>query len=188
MLNKKNNFNMYFIKIIQKFKKLGININYFFDNNLLYVKGPLGIICYKLNLKYFYLIKNNNLFLINKNILATFFKDFEKLIIGVTYGWFFNLNIIGRGFNFKLETKNNNNYLRIKIGYSHFIYYKLTSSLWIKMSKKKNKLFVFGLNFWEINKIANQLRALRSAHTYKIQGISFFNESIIVKPGKQKQA
>jgi ribosomal protein L6P/L9E len=57
----------------------------------------------------------------------------------------------------------------------------------IKISKKKNKLFLFSLDFWLLTKVINQLRNLRSKHTYKIQGIYFFDEKIIVKPGKKKQ-
>lgn len=35
-------------------------------------------------------------------------------------------------------------------------------------------------------KLGYQIRNLRSKHIYKIQGISFLNEEIIVKPGKQQ--
>jgi ribosomal protein L6P/L9E len=172
-------------KLLTNFNKYG-NININFENNKIILKGPLGFIEkeYKLkNLK----ILSSNIILIKKNFYFTFLKELEKLIIGISYGWYFDLAIFGRGFNFRLFSKNNKKYLKIKIGYSHFVYYELPKTIFIIVSKKKNRLILFSLNFFELSKIALQIRKIRSKHTYKIQGIKYFDENIIIKPGKQKQ-
>jgi len=197
------------------FKKYSANVkfifnidkNYFYINNLLVV-GPLGVIQKNLINNLFWInwnckkslglsfqilwnslnLKNINYsFIISKKYVNIFLKDFEKLIIGVLYGWYISFNIFGRGFSFRLIKRNCRNYLKLKIGYSHFVYYELPSMVWIKISKKKNKLFVFCLDFWILQRIAIQIRALRSKHVYKVQGITYLGEVIKVKPGKQKQ-
>lgn len=178
--------------------KLKFNLkdkNYF---NLIFT-GVLGQVERKYPVKNYYFLKNSNInknninlnilsLIINKNNYKSFIKDFEKLLLGVTIGWGTSLNIIGRGFNFKIEKKlNDKNFLRIKIGYSHFIFYEIPSNIYIQLSKKKTKLIIYGLDYWLVWKVARQLRALRSLHTYKLQGILFHNENIVLKPGKQKQ-
>lgn len=172
-------------KLLTNFNKYG-NININFENNKLILKGPLGSIEKEYNLKNLKILSNNVL-LIKKNFYFTFLKELEKLIIGISYGWYFDLAIFGRGFSFRLYTKNNQNYIKIKIGYSHFVYYELPKTVYVIISKKKNRFVLFGLNFWEVSKVALQIRNIRSKHTYKIQGIKYFDENIIVKPGKQKQ-
>jgi ribosomal protein L6P/L9E len=111
-----------------------------------------------------------------------------KLLAGVLNGWFFSFNIFGRGFSFRLKNKNNELFLKLKIGYSHFVYFKLNKEILVKISKKRNKLFLFSLNFWLLYNVAYKLRNLRSLHIYKIQGILFNNEKITLKPGKKKQS
>lgn len=172
-------------KLLTNFNKYG-NVNIFFENNKVILKGPLGYLekSYSLNnLK----IINNNILLIKKNFYLTFLKELEKLIVGVSYGWYFDLAIFGRGFTFRLFTQNDKKYLKIKIGYSHFVFYELPKTIYVIISKKKNRLILFGLNFWDLSKIALEIRNIRSKHTYKIQGIKFFDENIVIKPGKQKQ-
>lgn len=182
--------------ILKKFQKYSKNTIIKFTNYKIKVIGPLGILekilINKKNHSLYYLIymsninSLNNLVISNRN-LKIFFDILNKLIIGVNYGWYFGFNITGRGFTFKLKKKDNLFFLKIKIGYSHFIYYKINENIMLKVSKKKNKLFFFSLDFWLITKMAYQIRNLRSKHTYKIQGIHFFDEKIIVKPGKKKQ-
>lgn len=77
--------------------------------------------------------------------------------------------------------------MRLKVGYSHIVYYKIPNNIFVKINKKRNRLFIFSLDFWLVSKVAFQLRNLRSKHVYKKQGITFFKEKIIIKPGKKKQ-
>ena len=123
------------------------------------VRGPLGIIqkhIYKnilwsqwnnnisLGLKFLVLwniLFNNNFYnslLISKKYLKIFFNDINKLIVGVSYGWFIGFNVFGRGFSFRLVQRGLKKYLKLKIGYSHFVFYVLPANVWIKVSKKKN--------------------------------------------------
>ena len=174
-------------KILYKYltnKKVTIK----FCNKCIYIHGPLGFLLKKIifnNNNNFYTF--NNLYLIiNNKLFSLFLKDLNKLIIGVIFGWYLVLNIAGRGFNFKIKKQKDSFFLKLKIGYSHYIYYQLPYDFWVKTSKKKTKLFIFNLNFWKLMKLGYQIRNLRSKHTYKIQGISFYNESIIIKPGKKQ--
>ena len=172
--------------LLTNFIKYGKKIRISVLNNKLILTGPLGSIEKYYNKKNINLLRRN-IVLVKKNFYFAFLKELEKLIIGITYGWYFDLAIFGRGFSFRLYQKNEKNYLKIKIGYSHFVYYELPKTVYVIISKKKNRFLLFGLNFWEVSKIALQIRNIRSKHTYKIQGIKYFDENIIVKPGKQKQ-
>ncbi len=168
------------IKIIGVLGVLEHQFNYFMCNvnskiNKFYYINPIFSTFYK------------NCFIISHMYFNIFFSDLFKLILGTNYGWFFSFNITGRGFSFRLKKRFNQIFLKIKVGYSHFVYFPINYQLLVKIAKKRNKLIIFSLNFWLISTIVWQLRHLRSKHTYKIQGISFLNEKIIVKPGKKKQ-
>ena len=182
--------------IFNKFQKYNKNTFIKFINYKIQVIGPLGIleklIIKNNNNKIYYLLllinkKYQNNLIISEKLLKSLFDILNKLIIGVNYGWYFLFNITGRGFTFKLKKKNNLFFLKLKIGYSHYIYYNINKKIMIKISKKKNKLFFFSLHYWLLTKMVYQLRNLRSKHIYKIQGIQFFDEKIVVKPGKKKQ-
>jgi len=84
-----------------------------------------------------------NSFIISKFLIHSFFKDFANLLFGVNYGWFFSFNIAGRGFSFRLKKKNAKNFLKLKIGYSHFVFLPLVGPLLLKIAKKRNKLVIF---------------------------------------------
>lgn len=178
--------------LFRKYQEMNVDIKILYSK--IKVVGPLGVVerNFEKN-KYCFLLLSSgilkqNSFLLSNKFYNLFFNDFFKMLVGVTTGWYFCFNIFGRGFSFRLKKKNTNLYLKLKVGYSHFVYYKLDKQIFVKISKKRNKLFIFGLNFWLVYKIAHQLRNLRSKHTYKIQGILFLNEKIIVKPGKKKQS
>ena len=189
------------------FLKFNLSSKDSYINNIT-IKGPLGILQKKIiknsiwinwnlnsnlglkfNILWFNLSYLNlyNVIIISNKYFNIFFKDLEKLIIGVIYGWYISFSIFGRGFSFKVIKRNNKYFLKLKIGYSHFVFYELPASIWVKISKKKNKLFIFSLDFWNLKKVALQIRALRSKHVYKVQGITYFGEVIKLKPGKQKQ-
>jgi hypothetical protein len=71
-------------KLLTNFNKYG-NVNIFFENNKVILKGPLGYLEKSYSLKNLKII-NNNILLIKKNFYLTFLKELEKLIVGVSYG------------------------------------------------------------------------------------------------------
>ena len=153
----------YFLALISKyFKKVYsffgdyIEVRFLQSNNntvRFIVNGPLGNVTRIYSSKTTYSKKNilkyinTTTIIIHKNWLSLLLKDFEKILIGLTKGWSIGLEITGRGFNFKLITRNDKLFLRVKIGYSHFIFYDLSSDIFINLSVKKTKLIIFGLNF-----------------------------------------
>lgn len=132
------------------------------------VIGSLG--CILLDFKYFVKKLNNfffkfyyikplysnyvfNSFIISNSLISSFFIDLVKLMFGVSYGWFFNFNVVGRGFSFRLKKKNHHIFLKVKIGYSHFVYFCVSSQILVKIAKKRNKLIFFSLNFLILAKL-----------------------------------
>lgn len=174
---KKNN-----IVVLSKKLKL-YKIKFIDKTKIIKVYGPLG----SLEKDISFLNNLNNFYFINKNYLKSFLSILNKMIIGVTYGWFFILEIFGRGLSFNLFFKDNINYLKIKLGYSHFVIFKISKSIFIKRTKKPQKLLLYSLNYWDLSKLVFQIRNFKKDNSYKIQGIKFFNEETKLKAGKEKQ-
>lgn len=48
-------------------------------------------------------------------------------------------------------------------------------------------MLLYSIDYFYLKKIIHYLRYLRGNHTYKIEGIHFENEKIILKPGKPQK-
>jgi len=157
-------------------------------NNILYVKGTLGV----LNLKIHKGIKinvSNNIITINKNkskditkIIGTYYTLINNMIIGVNKGFTKILQITGTGY--KSEIEKNNLYLHL--GYSHKINYIIPSDIMITL-QKDNEINVFGLDKQKVGQTASDIRAMRIPDCYKGKGIKYKNESLVLKIKKKSR-
>lgn len=73
---------------------------FFIENNRLKIKGILGEILLKIFLNINLRLKEKKLsiFLKKKGIFFFFEKYLKYVLIGVSYGWFLNLEVVGRGY------------------------------------------------------------------------------------------
>jgi len=175
-LKKKNNNN--YVKLAYSKMNLPIYINiYISKNNMgIQVQGSFSQFIYSSNLHMFN-IKSNHIFISKNNtfflnsIWGTYRALLKNKIVGVSYGYHVQLNIIGVGFNAILKkSKQKLDYIYFKIGYSHPIIYYIPKDIHI-MIKKKKKIDLFGIDLQKLSQIAARLSKLYKKDYYKGKGI-----------------
>jgi len=126
-------------------------------------------------------------FIYKKNDLLTYFFNFLYLKLkGLNQGFFFRFRIVGLGFKIKrLYLANKIRFLRIEIGYSHIILFKIPHD--VRFYIKKKSFLIFSLNLHQLKNISIRLRSFRKLNYYKEKGILYLNEILKLKSGKQQQ-
>jgi len=94
------------------------------------------------------------------------------------------LNLKGVGFRVSLLNILGKNLLHFKLGYSHFIYFKIPKNLKI-FCLKANTLFIQGHSYVFVTQIAALLRSYKAPEPYKGKGVLYTTEKIILKEGKK---
>jgi len=94
------------------------------------------------------------------------------------------LNLIGVGFRVSTLTIARLTLLHFKLGYSHYVYFKVPKNLEI-FCLKANKLFLLGDSYLFVTKVAALIRSFKIPEPYKGKGILYTTEKIILKEGKK---
>lgn len=176
------------------------------NNTILYAKkkqtvivsGPLGKRLLKLKLKIIFSKKNNlikisslSFFQMSNNerknvrvVQGTLTALFKQLLAETSVVLSRKLKFIGVGYRAFLVNDFEKKLLLLKLGYSHFIYYKIIPEL--KMfCLKFTKLFIFGNFYQTISQTASSIRLCKKPEPYKGKGILHYNEKIELKEGKR---
>lgn len=117
---------------------------------------------------------------ISKSMLQSLFKHINKTIYGVSYGWLFELNL--KGIN--IDAFVNDGFLKFDLGFSHCIIYKIPKNLLISCNDKK--IYIYGIDLNEINKIVYKIKALKPLDSYGHSGIYLKQELLKIKTGRRK--
>ena len=172
-----------YVIIINKNGIIKFNTNFFNmfikDNNL-----------YLNLLKYKNIYNNLNLYYINKFYLYNFEKSNKKLLnyyniylATLYYGIYYlvynyNLTIILKGVGYKFIIENN--ILKIRVGYSHYIQYYIDPDVYM-MIKNPTTLCLYSNNKIILTKIAARLKLYKKTNYYKGSGIFYSDEFITLK-------
>lgn len=175
-----------YVIIINKNGIIKFNTNFFNmfikDNNL-----------YLNLLKYKNIYNNLNLYYINKFYLYNFEKSNKKLLnyyniylATLYYGIYYlvynyNLTIILKGVGYKFIIENN--ILKIRVGYSHYIQYYIDPDVYM-MIKNPTTLCLYSNNKIILTKIAARLKLYKKTNYYKGTGIFYSDEFITLKKKK----
>jgi len=101
-------------------------------------------------------------------------------IAGVQKPWQKRLEIVGTGFNVKLEGEN----LVFKVGYSHPVIFKKVEG--IKFQTEGNNLVILsGSDKQLVGQIAQRIKLIKKPDVYKGKGIKYEGERLRIKPGKK---
>ena len=115
----------------------------------------------------------NNKFFIKKdyykNSLTSFLENLKLILKGGESSFFVHLTITGLGFRIRRYVKKNVCFLRIELGYSHFIYYPLPSNVFFIKGRKK--CLVYSNDFNLLKRVVMQLTNLRKTNPYKEKGL-----------------
>lgn len=155
------------------------------NENSIKVEGPLGTLVKRKGI-FNLALKDSILYLWTLNNLkqeAVYLAAIRSLVIGVTKGYSQKLRLVGVGFRASLQE----NYLMLKIGFSHEIQYLIPNDITILVSKTKGTvLIVKGKENYKVQQVAREIRMLRLPDAYKGKGIHYKNESLTLKKGKRE--
>jgi len=94
------------------------------------------------------------------------------------------LNLIGVGFRVVMLQTTGMTLLHFKLGYSHYVYFKIPKNLEI-FCLRANKLFILGDSYSFVNQVAALVRSFKIPEPYKGKGIIYTTEKITLKEGKK---
>ncbi len=105
----------------------------------------------------------------------------QNLVTGVTEGFTKVLEISGVGY--RAQAQGNN--LRLQLGYSHDVNFKVPEGVDIKTSDQ-NTVEISGIDKQQVGQVAAEIRRWRKPEPYKGKGIKYRGEYIFRKEGKKK--
>ena len=147
------NNNLYFD--FSQYKNIDLNIKYYFLNKL-----------------YLQNLKITNSFL---NYYLNYLNSFYNNLYYMLYNYTITLNLKGIGYKFVIE----NNILKIRVGYSHYINYFMDKDVYF-LIKNPTCLVLYSNNKFNI-KIAAFIKLYKKSNLYKGTGIFYDNEFITLK-------
>lgn len=112
-----------------------------------------------------------------------FRKIIANAVTGVETPWVKKLEIVGTGFNVKMQGEE----FLFKLGYSHPVVVKKVEG--VKFAAEGNtKLSVAGIDRQLVGQVAHQIKIIKKPDAYKGKGIRYAGEVIKTKPGKKAKA
>lgn len=157
------------------------------QNHTIAVKGPKGQMAIELP-TYLSAIKQEDTLVISrkndskrqKSAHGLFRSLLANAVAGVQEEWSKRLEIMGTGFNVKMQGKN----LAMKLGFSHPVIYEAPDD--IRFATEGNTLIIVsGIDKQRVGEIAHQIRSIKKPDAYKGKGIRYEGEHIRLKPGKK---
>lgn len=115
-----------------------------------------------------------------KSLHGTFRTLIDNAIVGVEKAWEKKLEVVGTGFNVKMQGKD----LVFKVGYSHPVIYKETEGVTFSVDGN-NKVIISGRDKQRVGEIAHKVKMLKKPDAYKGKGIKYEGEKLRIKPGKK---
>lgn len=127
-----------------------------------------------------WLIKNlkfkDNIFYGSRHGIRVLFKYLQKQLYRWHIGYCVMLELYGLSFT---VTKKKN-VLRLNIGYTHSVYYRIPADVII--GAKKKRIYVFSLSLFRLKFVVAELVNFRPLSSYKLKGIK--NKDILYKKKK----
>ena len=135
-------------------------------------------------------IKDNVFFLTNKRYdlikVRSVLEHIKLRTKGLVFCFFSHFKIKGLGFRIRKYVENNICFLRIELGYSHYIFYPLPKEVYFIKGKKQ--FILHSSNFNLLKRMTNQLTILRKINVYKEKGLILTDKVIRKKSGKQQSS
>lgn len=171
-------------KIISIPDKISIKL----DSQNLEIEGPFGKNGFKIPADLNIHLNENQLVLSSikgskkaKALIKTFYSLILNNFTGVSVNYFRNyLKLVGVGFRANIE----NNYLILKLGFSHPVKVFIPDSLDVKCSKP-TLITIKGCDLQEVNHFTSKIRELKKPEPYKGKGILYRTEQVTLKEGKK---
>jgi ribosomal protein L6P/L9E len=108
----------------------------------------------------------------------------KQLIVEISVTLYRKLKFIGVGYRALEVDSFRNKLLLFKLGFSHFLYFRISKSVKI-FCLKLIKLFIYGNSYTNITQVASLIRSYKKPEPYNGKGILYDAEKIIIKEGKK---
>ena len=164
------------------------NVEVNFENKLLKLKGPKGMLEMEISNSVDLKINSNNILVENKDHTlkgkanwGTTRALINNMMIGVTSGFNKNLEIVGVGYRGSVSGKK----LTLNLGLSHPVEIEIPDNIEVKMDGN-TKLNVSSSDKQKLGQFCSFIRSKRPPEPFKGKGIKYADEYIIRKEGKKK--
>ena len=164
------------------------NVEVNFENKLLRLKGPKGLLEMQISNSVDVKIGDNNISVENKENTkkgkanwGTTRALINNMVIGVTKGFTKDLEIVGVGYRGAVSGKK----LTLNLGLSHAVEIQIPDDIEVKMDGN-TKLSMSSANKQKLGEFCSVLRSKRPPEPFKGKGIRYVDEYIIRKEGKKK--
>lgn len=107
----------------------------------------------------------------------------NNAVKGVDTGWSKRLEVVGTGYNVKMQGADAN----FKLGLSHPVIFKAPKGIQLTV-EGNNIVIVSGYNKQQVGEVASQIKALKKKDAYKGKGLRYEGERVKLKPGKKAKA
>lgn len=154
------------------------NVKLIKKKNHLFVNGPQGSICLNIS----FLEQHNLPFAAKKIKYSSFFRLFQKALLGVGLNFVVRLTFVGVGF--RIESIENN-FMTLRLGFSHLVYIKIPEHIKI-FTTKKTFLILECIDEQLLKEFSSKICSYKKPDVYKGKGILYKNQSITLKEGKKK--
>ncbi|KRP29058.1 50S ribosomal protein L6 [Polaribacter sp.] len=166
----------------------GVNVD--INNNLVTVKGNLGVLTQTISEGITITIENGVIILDraseSKNHKAQhglMRSLINNMIEGVSKGWTKELELVGVGY----RASNQGQKLDLALGFSHNIVFELAPEVKVETVSEKGKNPIIKLTSFDkqlVGHVAAKIRSFRSPEPYKGKGVKFVGEKLRRKAGK----
>jgi len=126
------------------------------------------------------LVKRNSDSKNDKSLHGLYRSLINNAVLGVDRLWEKQLEVVGTGFNVKLQGDD----LVFKLGYSHPVVFKRIEGIKYKV-EGSNKLIIAGVDKQLVGQVAYQIKIIKKPDVYKGKGIKYMGEKLRIKPGKK---
>jgi len=164
------------------------NVEVYFENKLLRLKGPKGLLEMEISNSIDVNNNDNNISVENRDDTikgkanwGTTRALINNMVIGVTNGFTKNLEIVGVGYRGAVSGKK----LTLNLGLSHAVEIEIPDDIEVKMDGN-TKLAISSVNKQKLGQFCSVIRSKRPPEPFKGKGIRYADEYIIRKEGKKK--
>tara|TARA_Y100001934_G_C12152189_1_gene677864 strand:+ start:334 stop:873 length:540 start_codon:yes stop_codon:yes gene_type:complete len=160
-------------------------VNFVLDKNLVTVKGQKGELEFSIH-KDMTVTQTDNVITVNRNsdsreqksLHGTTRQMINNMVIGVSRGFYKELQIIGVGYQAQMQ----GNRLILQLGFSHDIHFDLPDG--IVGTANRTDIKIEGIDKQLVGAVAAKIRSFRPPEPYKGKGVRYKNEYVRSKQGK----
>ncbi|MBW2557377.1 MAG: 50S ribosomal protein L6 [Deltaproteobacteria bacterium] len=160
------------------------------DGSLIIIEGPMGTLLREIP-KGIEVALEGNVVLVNattddregRSLHGLIRTLIANMVTGVSKGFEKSLQIVGVGYRGEVA----GNVLKLLIGYSDPVEYKIQEGITIKVDKQVN-MVVSGIDKELVGRTASEIRDLKKPEPYKGKGIRYAGEYVRKKVGKSAGA